>query len=58
MRKKTIEEIITFIETYKKLYTVKRICKALKFLRSTYYKALLCVPSNRKKEANTLKSEI
>ena len=37
---------------------VKRICRALKFPRSTYYKALLRVPSNREKEASTLKFEI
>ena len=43
---------------YKKVYTVKRICKVLKFPRSTYYKALLRVPYNRKKEASTLKSEV
>ena len=43
---------------YKKVYTVKRICKVLKFPRSTCYNAFLRVPSNCKKEANTLKSEI
>ena len=37
---------------------VKRICRALKFPRSTYYKALLRVHSNREKEASTLKFEI
>ena len=26
------------------------LCSALKFPRSTYYKALVCVPSNRQKE--------
>ena len=29
---------------------VSRLCSALKFPRSTYYKALVCVPSNRQKE--------
>lgn len=58
IRKKTIEEIVTFIEHHKKVYTVKRICKVLKFPRSIYYKAFLRVPSNRKKEASILKSEI
>lgn len=31
-------------------YTVSQLCSALKFPRSTYYKALVRVPSNRKKE--------
>ncbi|MBM7685774.1 transposase InsO family protein [Defluviitalea raffinosedens] len=34
------------------------ICKALKFPRSTYYKALLAVPSKRQMEADNLKAEI
>jgi len=29
---------------------VSQLCSALKFPRSTYYKALVCVPSNRQKE--------
>ena len=58
MRKKTIKEIITLIEHHKKVHTVKLIYKVLKFPRSTYYKALLRVPSNCEKEAQTLKSEI
>ena len=58
IRKKTTEESVTFIETYKKLYTVKRICKVLEFPRCTYYKTLLRVSSNREKEAQTIKSEI
>ena len=37
---------------------MKRICKALKFHRSTYYKALYGVPSNRQVESDKLKSEI
>lgn len=32
---------------YKNKYTVKRICKVLKFPRSTYYEALIRVPSKR-----------
>ncbi|WP_242860626.1 IS3 family transposase [Clostridium sp. KNHs205] len=58
IRKKTIEEIVTFIEKYKTKYTVKLICKALKFPRSTYYKALVRVPSNRQLEADKFKAEI
>ncbi|WP_242647803.1 IS3 family transposase [Lacrimispora saccharolytica] len=32
------------------LYTVKQLCNALKFPRSTYYKALVSVPSNKQLE--------
>ena len=41
-----------------KVYTVKHICKVFNFPRSRYYKILFRLPSNRKKEAQTLKSEI
>jgi len=34
------------------------MCKALKFPRSTYYKALIKEPSNRELEAEELKSDI
>ena len=44
------------VKEYEKIK--KRICKVLKFPRSTYYKTFLRVPSNRKKKASTLKSEI
>lgn len=37
---------------------MKLICKALKFPRSTYYKALISVPSNREIEARELKHAI
>ncbi|MGI6426016.1 MAG: IS3 family transposase [Natronincolaceae bacterium] len=58
IRKKTINEIVTFIQKYKSKYTVKLICKALKFPRSTYYKALVGVTSKRQEEAERLKSKI
>ena len=41
---------MTFIQNNLKDYTVSQLCNALKFPRSTYYKALVCVPSNRQKE--------
>ena len=56
--KKTIDEIVCFIETHKSQYTVKLICKVLKFPRSTYYKALNSVPSNRELENQRLDEEI
>ena len=43
-------EIVTFIQNHLDHYTVSQLCSALKFPRSTYYKALVCVPSNRQKE--------
>lgn len=41
---------MTFIQNNLKSYTISQLCSALKFPRSTYYKALVCVPSNRQKE--------
>ena len=35
--KKTIWEIVAFINRYKARYTVKRICKVLKFVQSTIF---------------------
>ncbi|MDE4541329.1 IS3 family transposase [Thermoanaerobacterium sp. R66] len=58
IRKKTIDEIVGFIKKFKAKYTVKLICKVLKFPRGTYYKALFEIPSKRQKEANKLKQEI
>ncbi|WP_242847898.1 IS3 family transposase [Inediibacterium massiliense] len=58
IRKKTVDEIIKFINTNQQKYTVKLICKVLKFSRSTYYKALFRVPSNRQLESQNLKTKI
>lgn len=41
---------MTFIQNNRNHYTVSQLCSALKFPRSTYYKALVRVPSNRQKE--------
>ena len=41
---------MSFIQHNLKYYTVSQLCSALKFPRSTYYKALVCVPSNRQNE--------
>ena len=38
------------VDLYLTHYTVSQLCGTLKFLRSTYYKALVCVPSNRQKK--------
>ena len=38
---------MTFIQENLTTYTVSQLCSALKFSRSTYYKALVWVPSNR-----------
>ncbi len=41
---------MSFIQNNLKYYTVSQLCSALKFPRSTYYKALVGAPSNRQKE--------
>lgn len=41
---------MTFIQNNRNHYTVSQLCGALKFPRSTYYKVLVRVPSNRQKE--------
>lgn len=41
---------MTFIQNHLNHYTVSQLCSALKFPRSTYYKALVRVPSNRQEE--------
>lgn len=41
---------MSFIQNNLNLYTVSQLCSALKFPRSTYYKALVRVPSNRQRE--------
>ena len=41
---------MTFIQNHQNDYTVSQLCSALKFPRSTYYKALVRVPSNRQEE--------
>ena len=49
IRKRTVAEIVSFIQDNLKYYTVSQLCSALKFPRSTYYKALVSVPSGRQK---------
>ena len=41
---------MAFIQNNLTNYSVSQLCSALKFPRSTYYKALVCVPSNRRQE--------
>lgn len=49
---------MTFIQNNLKYYTVIQLCSALKFPKSTYYKALVCVPSDRQKEYETFNKEV
>lgn len=49
---------MTFIQKNQKYYTVSQLCSALKFPRSTYYKALVCVPSNREKEYEAFSRQV
>lgn len=41
---------MTFIQNNSNQYTIFQLCSALKFPRSTYYKALVRVPSDRQKK--------
>ncbi len=41
---------MTFIQNNLTYYSVLQICSVLEFPRSTYYKALVCVPSTRRQE--------
>ncbi len=58
IRKRTITEIAAFIQNNLTSYSVTPLYSALKFPRSTYYKALVCVPSNRQKEHKTFGQEV
>lgn len=49
---------MTFIQNNLNHYTVSQLCSALKFPRSTYYKALVRVPSNRQKEYEKFSHEV
>ena len=49
---------MTFIQDNLNHYTVSQLCSALKFPRSTYYKALLRVPSNRQEEYEKFSHEV
>ena len=49
---------MTFIQKNLSSYAVSQLCSALKFPRGTYYKALVCVPSNRQKEYKTFSKQV
>ncbi|WP_253197686.1 IS3 family transposase [Clostridium algidicarnis] len=49
---------MNFINNYKEKYTVKRICKVLKLPRSTYYEALIRVPSKRELETEHFREKL
>ena len=49
LHKRTVNEIVAFIQDNQKQYTVTQLCRVLKFPRSTYYKVLHRTPSNRQK---------
>lgn len=50
--------MVSFIQRNLKYYTVSQLCSALKFPKSTYYKALVRVPSNRQKEYETFDRQV
>lgn len=49
---------MSFIQNNLEKYTVKQMCKALKFAKSTYYEALVCVPSNKEQEYQKFSAEV
>lgn len=48
MAKKPIDEYVSFIQANRDKYTVKQMCKVLKFPRSTYYAAINHKPSKKR----------
>lgn len=58
IRKRTIAELTAFIQKNLESYTVSQLCSALKFPRSTYYEALVCVPSNRQIEYEAFSRQV
>ena len=49
---------MSFIQANLNNYTVKQLCSALKFPRSTYYAALNPIPSKREQEFNQFSKEV
>lgn len=49
---------MSFLQNNLEKYTVKQMCKALKFPRSTYYEALLPVPFNKEQEYQKFSAEV
>ena len=49
---------MSFIQNNLENYTVKQMCKALKFARSSYYEALVHVPSNKEQEYHKFSAEV
>lgn len=58
IRQKSITEYVSFIQTYRNKYTVKQLCKALKFPRSTYYAVINRKPSKREQEYNKFSTQV
>ena len=49
---------MTFIQNHLVHYTVSQLCSALKFPRSTYYEALIRVPSKHRKEYTVFSQKV
>ena len=49
---------MSFIQANIKKYTVKQMCKVLKFPRSTYYAAVNHVSSKREQEYNIFSNQV
>lgn len=46
----SIEDTVSFIQKLQKEYPISRLCKVLRFARSTYYEVSVRVPSKRQRE--------
>ena len=49
---------VSFIQAYRNKYTVKQLCKALKFPRGTYYAVINHKPSKREQEYNKFITQV
>lgn len=58
IRQKSIAEYVSFIQANLDKYTVKQMCSALKFPRSTYYATLNHVPSKNEQEYMEFSKEV
>ena len=56
--KESIAEYVSFIQSNLDNYTVKQMCSALKFTRSTYYAAINHVTSKREEEYNEFSRQV
>lgn len=56
--KGSITDYMSFINNNLDKYTVKQMCKDLKFTRSMYYESLVCLPYNKEQEYLKFSAEV